>query len=124
MEKYLCEMKNCDIRVKYTKFRLSNHNLMIEKGRHMGMKSAERMCPFCMDKVEDELHFLLDCHVYNQIRGLLLREVGVRSYFFKYFRREHKFKYLMTNFSSEVADVIYKCFELRDFLLSSPKRCE
>ena len=29
IEKYLIEMKNCDMRIKYTKFRLSNHNLMI-----------------------------------------------------------------------------------------------
>ena len=64
MEKYLVELKNVQTRIKYTKFRLSNHNLMIEKGRYTGMKAHERICPFCTNAVEEELHFLLDCYVY------------------------------------------------------------
>ena len=33
-EKYLSEIKNPFLRIEMTKFRLSNHNLMIEIGRH------------------------------------------------------------------------------------------
>ena len=30
-----------------TKFRLSNHKLMIETGRHRNMDKTIRICPFC-----------------------------------------------------------------------------
>ena len=49
-----------------TKFRLSDHNLMIEKGRHSGMAEEKRFCPFCEDTVESECHFLLVCKLYNR----------------------------------------------------------
>ena len=45
----------------FTKFRLSNHNLMIEKGRHRNVDESLRFCPFCPNTVEDEIHFLLQC---------------------------------------------------------------
>ena len=38
MEIYLTEIKNITIRTQVTKFRLSDHNLMIEIGRHKGVK--------------------------------------------------------------------------------------
>ena len=109
-------------RIKYTKFRLSNHNLMIEKGRYMGIKSKERVCPFCTYGVEDEIHFLLDCYLYSAIRDTFLRKVDRENFFFKFLLREQKFWYLMTNFPHEASDFIFKSFELRDFLLQFPKR--
>ena len=50
-------------RTAFTRLRLSNHQLMIEKMRHQVPKPPERdrRCPFCPDLVEDEIHFLLDC---------------------------------------------------------------
>ena len=46
-----------------SKFRLSNHRLMIEKGRH-----NNRKCPFCLTHIEDETHFLINCPIYSSIR--------------------------------------------------------
>ena len=122
MESYLVEMRNIEFRIKYTKFHLSNHNLMVEKGRYMGLKTWERVCPFCTNVVEDEIHFLLDCYMYSAIRDSFLQKVDREIYFFKYFLRETKFSYLLTHFSHEVSSFIFKSFELRDFLLRSPKR--
>ncbi len=72
-EKYLHEIKNTKIRQSLTKFRLSNHCLNIEKGRHTVPKTPkeDRFCPFCPNKVEDEVHFLLDCPTYRVPRGEL-----------------------------------------------------
>ena len=61
MENYLCLGKNVEIRTQLTKFRISDHNLMIERGRHEGLHKSNRFCPFCVDKVEDEIHFMLKC---------------------------------------------------------------
>jgi hypothetical protein len=43
---------------KLTKFRLSNHNLTIEKGRHLRIPVKERLCPFGCKDIEDEFHLL------------------------------------------------------------------
>ena len=52
-----------------SKFRCSNHNLEIEKGRHKKKPRAERLCILCSNNaIETEEHFLLDCPTYNHIR--------------------------------------------------------
>ena len=56
-EKYLREIENEAVRQSLTKFRISNHILTIEKGRHMSpIAPREAIGP---GKVEDEIHFLL-----------------------------------------------------------------
>ena len=61
MEKYIMEIKNVTIRSHVTKFRLSNHRLAIETGRHDGTLREERCCSFCPGKIENEYHFLYEC---------------------------------------------------------------
>ena len=76
-EKYLLEINNIEIRQSFTKFRLSNHTLSIEKGRHTSPKTPkeERFCPFCPTKVEDEIHFLLECPTYLIPRNVLIENI-------------------------------------------------
>ena len=68
MENYLTNITNRKHRVALTKLRLSDHNLMIEKGRHARptIPREERYCPICRDRVESECHFLLVCTLYNR----------------------------------------------------------
>ena len=63
-------MNNGNLRVILTKFRLSDHELNIEKGRHKDIKRQERFCPCCSLKkqIENETHFLLECPYYNNLR--------------------------------------------------------
>ena len=72
-EKYLSEITSVQDRTALTKFRLSNHPLMVEKLRHLRPKPDvhERVCPFCPDHVEDELHFLLICKTFQVNREIL-----------------------------------------------------
>ena len=57
-EKYLKEIDNYFIRRQTVKFRISDHSLMIEKGRHHGMLREDRICKQCdIGCVEDEFHF-------------------------------------------------------------------
>ena len=62
-ESYLTDIKNRKYRVTYTKFRLSDHSLKIETGRHSRpiIPRSQRFCPFCPSEVEDEAHFLIKC---------------------------------------------------------------
>ena len=52
----------------YTKLRLSNHPLLIETGRHSRIERPLRFCPFCPTMIEDELHFLIQCPAYKEMR--------------------------------------------------------
>ena len=52
-----------------TKFITSNHDLMIERGRHIGLNRCERICKTCTSKsIEDEEHFLYTCPTYQELR--------------------------------------------------------
>ena len=68
-EIYLTHIKNIRYRVALSKFRLSNHELMIEIGRHKKIIKTERFCPLCPNSViEDETHFLINCQSLNTLR--------------------------------------------------------
>ena len=75
-EKYLTEVTSVQDRIALTKFRLSNHVLMIEKGRHLKLERNERFCPFCPKYVEDEIHFLLVFKNFNPHRESLLKHAN------------------------------------------------
>ena len=46
-EAYLKVIKNVKDRTSLSKFRLSNHKLLIETGRHENLNKEDRICPFC-----------------------------------------------------------------------------
>ena len=74
MEYYLTHISNFKLRVLLSKFRLSSHNLEIEKGRQLKKKipADQRLCKLCdTGSVEDEVHFMLHCYVYNDERKTL-----------------------------------------------------
>ena len=75
IEPYLINIKNIENRIMMSKFRLSNHTLMIEKGRHKNILRENRYCPFCKNCVEDEIHFLIKCPTYANYRKKLLDSV-------------------------------------------------
>jgi hypothetical protein len=51
-----------------TKFRISAHNLNIEKGRYIGTKDEDRICNLCKNNIEDEVHFLITCPLLEKFR--------------------------------------------------------
>jgi hypothetical protein len=71
MESYLKQIGDFKLRKILTRFRLSCHNLAIEKGRHCKPKLPveKRICEYCQDNaVENESHFLMECSLYNDLR--------------------------------------------------------
>ena len=82
MEEYLNSTENIKDRTALTKIRLSNHDLMIEKGRHRDLDENERLCPFCNNLVENEQHFILECGTFTALRVDLLADVtGINNRF-------------------------------------------
>ena len=77
-EQYLL-MKNMPAHVKraITRIRLSAHSLEIERGRKakpQSIPACERFCRQCKTRVEDEVHFIVECPLYSQLRTEMLRK--------------------------------------------------
>ena len=123
LENYLNVIRNVSVRTQFSKFRLSDHNLEIEKGRHRGIVAAQRFCPFCKYKVENEIHFLLECPIYKELREAdpIFRVGPVRRIDGAGVSEEERFASLVSK-GPQIAPLIHKLFELRNFLLALPKR--
>ena len=68
LEEYLSIITNKKYITSLTKFRLSSHELLIEKGRHLHITREDRLCKYCnMNLVENEYHFLLVCPKYANL---------------------------------------------------------
>ena len=98
-EEYLIQIKNTKLRQKLTKFRLSNHKLMIEVGRHMRpiVNKEDRICPLCHLEVEDEIHFMTRCKIYKFLRKPILDHCEELRPQFKYYSAEEQFIFIMSN---------------------------
>ena len=105
LEPYLLILRKFEKRKILTKFRISSHNLMIEKGRHYGIPREERICPNC--KLE-EVHFLLSCPCHSQSRINLLSMISMRCHLFNSLSKNNQFLWLM---NCEDVDVLFKLCE-------------
>ena len=125
-EEYLHTLKNTALRQSFTKFRLSNHLLNIEKGRHTTPKTPKevRFCPFCPNKVEDEQHFLIDCPTYEHPRNKMLTTGPFNTQHFLQLAKKEQFVKLVSSCKNTqlVAKYIHNFMEIRSFLVQNPKR--
>ena len=105
-ESYLTEIKNLSVRKQVTKFRLSNHQLMIEKGRHQGINADNRTCPLCKNGVETEFHFLFSCPIYKFQRELLINPIVGPYENFHNWTEGQKIELLMSDMNQNVSSFI------------------
>ena len=120
----MLSVPNIANRTALTKFRLSNHNLMIEKGRYENMQLNDRRCPFCPDQIENEFHFLIKCPVYTELRRKLLDDINDVVLGFFYPQDENfLFWFLLKNplIANYTGNFIRLSMELRTFLLENPR---
>ena len=71
-----------------TRLRTSSHTLEIERGRYTVPRTpiCDRLCINSND-VEDEIHFLIHCKLYEEIRNIFYQKVARRnSDFFLFYR--------------------------------------
>ena len=91
-----------------SKFRLSDHKLMIEEGRKRRpiINRCDRLCPNC-NKVEDEIHFLIDCSKYNNERKIMYNKIeAFLPNFSEIPDSKSKFILLMTQGNLEVSKIL------------------
>jgi hypothetical protein len=70
MENYLLH-ENFEKRRPITNLRISDHNLLIEKWRHLKIPREKRLCQVC-NQIEDEHHFLFVCNKNLDLRNKYL----------------------------------------------------
>ena len=124
-EPYLNHIRNIEDRMTLTKFRLSNHNLMIEKGRHQNIPRNLRYCPFCPGKIEDEIHFLVKCKCFDAHRKSLYEKAMTGHLTENFLLKSdiEKFKMLMTDLRilPLTAKYLRQAFYAREFIISKHK---
>ena len=124
-ETFLANMTNTRNRTTLTKFRLSNHTLMIEKGRHQRIDKNLRFCPFCPNCVEDEMHFLMDCKCFAIHRKGFFTKINetIRDNNLQFQNRKEKFVTLLSNrdIIPHTAQYLVQTMYVRDLLLENYK---
>jgi len=108
-ENYLNDIRNVTDRKNFTKLRISSHNLMIEKGRHMKIQANERFCPFCINIIENEEHFLLSCLKYIGLRSNLFTSIETKVNNFASLNNESKLIYMFTSEKDIVREISKFC---------------
>ena len=121
-ETYLSEIQHIDQRIALTKFRLSNHCLRIETGRHERIEKNKRFCPFCPNQIEDEKHALLKCETYKIHRTDLFCSLEMNLLTSTNTNRDLSlFKVLLTHptYQAFIAKYLDRIFSCREFLLKN-----
>ena len=96
-ENYLDFITDKKLRISYTRFRLSSHDLAVERGRYDNTPRTERLCLYCnLGMIENEYHFLLVCPLYRDIRKKYLK------HYYCQWPTINKFENLMCNKSKRV----------------------
>ena len=122
LENYLSNIKNVERWITLSKIRLSNHELMIETGRHQKLEVNQRDCPFCPGNLlEDGFHFLLTCKTFSCFRNELFLRVKHFVPRLEYIPIEQQLKILLTDGKLVNFTGIYlqKSLELRRFILAN-----
>merc|ERR1712082_16415 len=79
MANYLTTTTDPKLRKTLTKYRIGDHSLAIETGRHRQtwIPREDRICTSCpQGEVETELHFLLHCDKYKEIRDSFFPKIN------------------------------------------------
>ena len=93
---------------------------MIETGRHFKVKiqQEERICPLHKNGVEDEIHFVMKCTQFEELRAKMLQLVENKYIAFKSRNDEQKLLYLFRKEDKEV------CHGISKFTFEGFKQCE
>ena len=111
IENYLIHVNSRDERKMLAKLKCSNHPLSIESGRHRNIELLHRKCSRC-DKIEDEIHFSMECPLYHLTRNKFFTDFNVKC-------AESRTTFVQLFTSGEpkllkhLARFINACFEIR-----------
>ena len=71
VEPHILYVQNKNVQQALTRFRVSSHSLLIERGRYSRpiIPRGEAICKFCsLNEIDDEMHFLSKCTFHDSER--------------------------------------------------------
>ena len=98
---------------------IGNHNLRIESGRFTIPKTPEdlRIYNLSLNSVENEMHVLFHCNLYDDLRKILFIKINERNTLFTNYNNHDKVCFLFNNTDSYIsrltATFIFQAFERR-----------
>ena len=115
---YLSVIQHVKARTDYIRLRLGVSKLLTHKLRFVrNLQEFDYFCPICHSAEENELHFLLCCPAYDDLREEYIAK--------KYFNNPSLFKVTMLFASTsksvilKLCSYVHKAFNRRDVLLES-----
>ena len=121
LERYLLSEVNKPARYLLTSLRTGTNQLRIETGRRKKPKEKveERVCVYCPARlVEDEKHFVLHCHAYQDLREEMFKSISDATYqnvtFVPNAFEEHWKTLMSNNKETKIAD-FFKTYVARAF---------
>ena len=121
IEPFLTMIKNSKHRTALARFRASSHTLEIERGRHSRPITPveNRLCSECK-LVENEIHFLTQCKIFDTERMLLYQQISQKFPDFSALDSFCKFQFMLTfndeNLLNLVAKFVYNGLEKRKLI--------
>ena len=114
-EPYVYKLHNRLHRSVFAQLRCGILPLKIETGRYTQIPLNYRLCTFCNhDAIEDEIHFLFNCSLYNEIRTLFWDKFVSLCPWFTELSNQGKMKIFMSEiFVKTAAEYIFECYNLR-----------
>ena len=101
----------------FAQLRLGILPLEIETGRFRNIPSESRMCHFCKNEIEDELHFVCVCPVYSNHRKILFNEIILTYNNFSNLDITEKFCFIMATGTKYVLNYVENAWNTRKSLL-------
>ena len=107
------------LKMALAKFRISNHELAVETGRHQNMIHEDRLCKVCGQQniavVECEYHFLMQCPAYEELRQVYFgEECSINNTLFDFINH---MKCKSDNMIIALANFICSAFAIRKAIL-------
>ena len=98
MESYVNKIMSRSNRSALAMLRCGVAPIRVETGRYEGLNLEDRICPLCdSTEIEDELHFLIKCPVYEDLKIQLYREAVLVNPLFNDLNDTDKLCFLLSN---------------------------
>ena len=94
-------------------FRCGILPIEVELGRFRNVKLEDRICPMCLNDVEDEFHLLCVCNVYDDLRKVLYNKTYDLNPDFDALDEVEKFMFINDNMQTALSKFLYSAMKRR-----------
>lgn len=101
-EQYVCTTMGKQLRSSLAKFRCGSAPIRLETGRYEKLEESKRLCIFC-DRVENEMHVLCECELYDDLRFNLYQHLSTVILDFNELGCDDKLNFILSKHNAATA---------------------